>query len=412
MKYVLNIIIFVMLSFVPLLAVQKKASVSQNDVDKEFVSHIIISRLDKNLDFLNKSVSKNMSLSSVTKIYKGEYFSVFSIFANVSGNGSVVYDIVVRAPSGNIISVKKGVSIETNKERNPSVVWSKEAEQLFFEDSSESGIYSVFVIAKDVRTGRTSCAEQYFELSEWDILESSPIADKNVFWQTLKNYHTGQSAEILYNLFCSEHAQMATKDELNHLLFMFFREAFRSKPFLIDVLEKKFDFADNYTRLNIISLFSSLAEDYRLRGKVMTNSEKELWQNMFKLQLSISSPYEVGSFSTVAADLLWGDFYAKGTYAPIERSMFYISDLDTAEKMVQHIKQGKSLADYNPDDLRTGVMFITCAYSLMRNTSAKLAMCYVDFYVSENKDKITAEKFKQTFKLVGEYLEARQPKKK
>ena len=412
MKCALNIVVFVMISFIPLLAAQKKASVPQNDIDKEFVSHIIISRLDKNLDFLNKSVSKNMSLSSVTKIYKGEYFSVFPIFANVSGNSNVVYDIVVRAPSGKIVFVQKGLDSATNKEKNSSVVWSKEAEQLFFEDSSENGTYSVFVVAKDVRTGRISCAEQCFELSKWDILESSPIADKNIFWQTLKNYHTGQSPEVLYNLFCSEHAQMATKDELNHLLFIFFREAFRSKPFLIDVLEKKFDFADNYTRLNIISLFSSLAEGYRLRGKVMTNSEKELRQNMFKLQMSISSPYEDGSFSTIVADLLWGDFYAKGTYLPIERSMFHISDLDTAEKMVKHIKQGKSLADYNPNDLRAGIMFITCAYSLMRNASAKLAMCYVDFYVSENKDKITVEKFKRTFKLVSEYLEARQPKKK
>ncbi len=409
MRRISYLSIFFIVLLVPLFSLQAKNNASKDSNDT-FSTYIIISYLDKNLDFIHKTVAKKISISSVHKIYKGEYFSMFPIFSNVSTISDVLYDIVVKSPSGKIISLEKGLKANSNRKNSNTVVWTKRTKQLFFDNTAEEGIYTVFVFAKDLKSGKYSSSEQTFELVKWNTVEPSPILDKKAFLDTLATYHTKPSADVLYNLFESSHAKIVNNDTINHLLFVFFREAFRSKPFLIDVLEKNFDLADNHTRLNTISLFASLAEEYRLRAKAMTLDEKLLHSKMFDMQMRMASPYDSSYFSTSFTDLLWGEFYAKGNYAPIECIMksFSTSNLKSAENFVKNVKESKSVKSMDSENLRSSIMLISAAYSLMHNSSAKIAMSYVDYYCEKEK---ASSRVRKAFGLVQEYLKVNKKNK-
>ena len=103
-------------------------------------------------------------------------------------------------------------------------------------------------------------------------------------------------------------------------------------------------------------------------------------------------------------DLLWGEFYAKGNYAPIERVFHCLDDINSAEIILKCYTQNTSFDNLNPYDVRSGILFISSAYSIMRNASVKLAMSYIDFYVKENPEKFKGNKLKRTFGIVNDYL--------
>ncbi len=407
MKHFFRFCFYTLLLFVvPVLFGQQSRGVSKKGKDNaDFKSFLVVSRLDKNIDFLHKTVLKNISLSSVNKLYKNEYFSVFPVFINVANGEDVVFDLIVRSPENNaVVFHKKGVVANKHLNLSDTVVSVESAFEMCFDNSMPSGQYTALIIAKNLKTSKVSYFQEQFELAEWTSADFTAIEKSKDFWQTLRNYHNSQSPDILCKLFGSSHGQIISNGEINYTLFMFFREALRTKPCLIDLFDKNFDLLDNNTRKNVVMAFASLGDAYRLRGKVLTSEEKLLQDKILTSQLNIMSPYEKVFAGLSTIDLLWGEFYAKGNYAPIERVFYCLDDINSAEIILKCYTQNTSFDNLNPYDVRSGILFISSAYSIMRNASVKLAMSYIDFYVKENPEKFKGNKLKRTFGIVNDYL--------
>ncbi len=376
----------------------------KDEANSDFISFLIVSRLETNLDFLHKAIVKNMSLKSVNKIYKNEYFSIFPLFLDVFDNEDVVFDIVVRSPDNNVVFHKKGIQAKERTNILNSFVIPKSAFEIYLDDSAPTGIYTALVIAKNSKTKKVSYFQDNFVVAEWTSTNFTPIEKSKDFWNILCNYHNNQSPIILCNLLGSPHGQIISKGKINHTFFIFFREALRKKPFLIELFDKNFDLLDNNTRKNVVMAFASLGESYRFRNKKLTSEEKSLQTQILTSQFNIISPYEKTFAGLHTIDLLWGEFYAKGNYTPIERTLQYLNDINSAEAL----SKGNIVA-LSPLEIHSGILFISSAYSIMKNASVKLAMSYVDFYVKENPEKFKENKLKRTFDIVNEYLKTSSP---
>lgn len=393
--------------FLVLSALNLFAQTNHISVPDSFQNFILITRLDSKLDFIHKISATSVSLTSIAKVYRNESLTVIKCAQNVvdANNDYFIEDeLLLVFPNGQLRVLESVARYSGKLKKQTSTYWPT-AFTISFDDSYPIGEYTLVYRSVNLKTGVERTALRKFLLDKWDAKRASPITEEKDFWQAIKMYHTDQSPEALMRIFESEHCKMLSdkKGSVNYSTFIFLREAFRKKPFLFDVLSHDFDLSDNAKRENTIVLLSALGEAHRFRDKIMTSDEKKLAESIFSKLLLLISPYE-NRPSNGYQEMLWGEFYAKGNYAPIEFLLTSFSDIDSAKDFVVALKNGKSMDEIEPEKLFASVRCISSVYSVMRNTDVKLAMSYVDFFVQENAQKYPPEKLKSAFLLVNEFL--------
>ena len=410
MKVFWRVVFFLILSALNLFAQTKHIFAPDS-----FQNFILITRLDSKLDFVHKISASSVSLTSIAKVYRNESLTTIKCALNVADEKNDYFiedELLLVFPNGQL-RVLESIARHSGKLKKQTSAYWPTAFTISFDDTYPTGEYTLVYRSVNLKTGVERTALRKFLLDKWDVKNTSPITEEKDFWQAVKMYHADQSPEALMRIFESEHCKILSdkKDSINYSTFVFLREAFRKKPFLFDVLSRDFDLSGNGKRKNTIVLFSALGEAHRLRDKIMTSDEKKLAESIFSKLLLLISPYE-NKPSNGYQEMLWGEFYAKGNYAPIEFLLTCFNDIDSAKDFVVALKSGKSMDEFEPEELFASVRCISSIYSVMRNTDVKLAMSYVDFFAQENAQKYPPEKLKSAFLLVNEYLTLRLQQKK
>ncbi len=375
-----------------------------------FKSYVVPSRLDAKLDFIDKTSVKSISLTPISKVYRNEFLTIIKLAVNVAvkdADYAIEDELLLIAPDGSL-KVLEASTRKFGVKKERALAWSF---VMSFDEKFELGEYRFVYRCTNLKTGVERTSISSVVLSEWSGANLSPIVDENTFEKAKKIYHTNQSPELLMRIFNSEHCKILNekKDAINHNTFIFLREAFRQKPFLCDLLARDFDLASNLKRINTIVLLTALGEAGKIDAKPMTAEEKTLRANVFNMLYSLVSPYE-NKASSGFQETLWGEFYAKGNYAPIEFLLKCFDDVDGIKDFVKSLKDGKSIDDFEIEYLRSSVRGLSSFYSIMRNADVKLAMRYIEFYAKEHN--LSSEKINSAFATVKDYLATRAAQKK
>ncbi len=375
-----------------------------------FQSYVVPSRLDDKLDFIYNTSVQSISLTPISKVYRNEFLTIIKLAVNVAAKDAdyaIEDELLLIAPNGSL-KVLEAVKRHFGVKKDRALAWSF---VMAFDENFELGEYRFVYRCVNLKTGVERVAISSVVLGEWSSANLSPIVDDKTFWQATKLYHTNQSPELLLRIFNSEHCKILNekKDAINHNIFIFLREAFRQKSFLYDLLARDFDLASNLKRVNTIVLLTALGEAGKIDSKAMTTEEKTLRANVFNMLFSLVSPYE-NKASSGFQESLWGEFYAKGNYAPIEFLLKCFDDVDGIKDFVKSLKDGKRIDDFEIEYLRSSVRGLSSFYSIMRNADVKLAMRYIEFYAKEHN--LSNEKINSAFATVKDYLATRAAQKK
>lgn len=395
-------------------AVAQKSG-SKEDEENAMRLYVVPTRQNENLDFIQKVPSGKIVFNAQKKAYKGEFLTVVPFVLNAADGGGkydVEYSFKMVSPIGRESVFAQNRRIAGGLKSGKSVLWLPEKVQIMFEKSDDWGAYKLVLDVKNNLTGKVSRVENELFLIPWTWQNTSPIAGESDYWNNIKLYNLSPSPEALARIYFAPYTRiLSDSGALDFTQYMFFREAFRSKPFLLDVLLQKFDTMGNGERLNTIMLFAALGELPRLEKMSLTDSEKSLLENAFAVVVSIVSPYEkVGGRKLES--LLWGEFYARGNYAPIERMFGYISDYDSARDFVEKLKNGADVSALGEAKLRSDVLFLQTALSMMQNLELKLAAGYMDYYLATHKGSYSVGDLRKAFLLVKDYISFQNAKAK
>lgn len=394
-------------------AAQKSGA--KKDEENAMRLYVVPTRQNENLDFIQKVPSEKIVFNAQKKAYKGEFLTVVPFVLNAADGGGkydVEYSFKMVSPIGRESVFAQNRRIAGGLKSGKSVLWLPEKVQIMFEKSDDWGAYKLVLDVKNNLTGKVSRVENELFLIPWTWQNTSPIAGESDYWNNIKLYNLSPSPEALARIYFAPYTRiLSDSGALDFTQYMFFREAFRSKPFLLDVLLQKFDTMGNGERLNTIMLFAALGELPRLEKMSLTDSEKSLLENAFSVVISIVSPYEkVGGRKLES--LLWGEFYARGNYAPIERMFGYISDYDSAKDFVEKLKSGADVSALGEAKLRSDVLYLQTALSMMQNLELKLAAGYMDYYLATHKGSFSVDDLRKAFLLVKDYLNFQSAKTK
>lgn len=378
------------------------AAPQKNDAPEAFV---FATRQNENLDFVACVPPNRLTVSSAYKIYRNEYITIFAFLAKIADADckyDFVYSLYMIAPDGSKSDVIKNKRVVGKLAQRGELLFLTGTLYLMFENSDALGEYK-FEIEVKTPEGRAICEKTHkIVLADADFAAEKFEKPKD-FFAALQKYSEDAAPERLYSLYKSEHANIVSKRSgVNKTMLVFFREAFRAKPFLLERLAAEFDAASEGERQNGILLFASLGELKRLDAKKLSESEKSLKDVSFSALAAINSPYEK-PFSAGSFDMLWGEFYAKGNYAPIEKIMSFFAYEESARTFLDALKSGT----HKQLDKKTtleAAEFFSATYSVLRNIKTRLAAAYIDFYIIKHPSEFPAGKIKRNFDLCVEYL--------
>ena len=375
---------------------------------RSMAAFAVATRQTPTLDFAHKTPPGKIFFCSAKRAYRGEDITVVAFLLNAvrGGRYDARYSFKLVSPSGREDFFAKDLRVSGKAVPGNAVVWLKPSATIIFDGSDRLGAYRLVLEVENLLTGERAAKECAIELAAWDAAGISPISGAGEFNNALRGYFKYCSPSALYALYSSPEAKIYDGGRLNETLYIFFREAFRAKPFLADFIAEKFDTDADFSRKNTMIILSALGMADKLRGKPMTDAEKQFSSQIFQMLYSTVSPYEKGGLK-ISQDSLWGEFYAKGNYAPVERVLAFLKNEEAAKALMAGIKGGGDFKNIDPAKLRAGMAFISAAFSLMRNSNIELARNYMAFYMAQNKDKLTPEKLNAAFGLVREYLDSR-----
>ena len=398
-------------------AQEKQTEPAKEKQEQKNIRKALIFATRQKGDFITNVPPNRITIHHSSTYYKNEHISVLPILVNVAGDDckyNVEYSFKLVSPKGDEQYIAKAKKISGKLNDKNEILFLPENLRILYENSDEFGKYNFVLSGKNLNTNENFEETLTITLAEFPKGSAVAYPEKRDFDEAFKNYHKEQKPETLRNLFASEHSPVFKENgSLNHATLVFFREAFREKPFLFDILEAEFDTATDNVRMKTILLFASLGENKRLEKKIMTQKEKTVFENAFRLLISIKSPYEEES-GLGAQDMLWGEFFAKGNYRPIEKMFSYLQDYKSAKAFVERLKRGEKIDTKDEQQRKDAVKnarFLAAAFSLSSNLKVPLVANFADFYLIKNKKTFTIQNLKDAFTLLREYVQFKNAQK-
>ncbi len=255
-------------------------------------------------------------------------FSIFAFFENASikdGKYDITYSVTSTNPKGKKTLISENIRQKGEKKSQSVIVASTNAIKACFYKDSPEGEYNFEIEAKDEVSGVTSKNTITVKLKEWT--PPPPIFGKREVDNAILGFYKNPAPEILYALFYSPDLNLEQKgapNDLNYIYLGFFRAAFLRNSFLATYLRREFPNMTPLNRAKTIYLFA-ITDEARIDFDILTEAEKKYQDAMRKSD--IPAPYADWNpvLGAVQIDMLWGEFFADGTYKPIRRIMDLLS---------------------------------------------------------------------------------------
>ena len=187
------------------------------------------------------------------------------------------------------------------------------------------GLYKFKMSATDKISGETSEYENHIRLTEWSA--PATFADKKLVAEYVRAYSLQPSPDILYSIVFSNDFDLEQKgapNSLNYTYLGFIKAAFKKNMFLLSQIRDTFKSMSDINRAKFI-LILALLDAEAVDETQLTEVEKQYQKKIRTFKMP--NPYGKWDPFLGAAqiDMLWGEFFANGTYRPIRRILNILS---------------------------------------------------------------------------------------
>ena len=370
-----------------------------------FNAQVVASPQDKKMEWwFNQPANSAPQVIETNRVFFHQEFSLFTFFDNASikdGKFQIKYTITSTDPKGNKTTIAKDIVEKGTKASKGVIVASTKSVDVCLNKNYPEGLYSFEISATDEISGKTSTSKANVRLVEWTA--PIPMSDKEEISNAIFNFYKNPSPETLYSIFYSRDLnleQRGAPNDLNYIYAGFFRAGFMRNSFLTPYLREKFSSMTPLDRAKTIYLFA-LMDEARIDFNILTESEKKYQDAMRKA--NIPAPYAKWDklLGAVQIDLLWGEFFADGTYKPLRRIMdllAYTEEGNFAVRSITEKRRPQSQAEW--EKLMLGAYHNVALNSILDNAGRfELVKKYCQWAL-QNKDIPES-----TFKLLGEISE-------
>ena len=339
----------------------------------DFSAQVAASTLDPKMEWwFNLPADSAPNIVQTERVYFHQDFSVFAFFDKAAvkdGDFDIEYSIYSVYPDGKRAKAADNIRLKGKKLSKDIIVASNEYVGVCFDKNYREGVYTFEIEARDKIAGAVSKSSTQVRLSEWT--PPAPMLDAALVKKSILGFYLNPSPDTLYSLFFSKSLDLEQKGAPNDLNFInlgFLRAAFKRNSFLLPPMRENFAGFKPLDRAKIIFLFAVL-DEARIDFNILTPAERDYQDAMRKAK--IPDPYAEWDPVIGAAqiDMLWGEFFADGTYKPIRRIMDLLAYAEEAKFTQACLSAGKrpeSRADWKK--FMYGAYHSVALQSLLRNS--------------------------------------------
>ncbi len=336
---------------------------------------------DKNMDYWFKSPPNTAKIAYVNAVYKGEDFLYVPMAYNVAKNDGDAFKIkcVITISKCDNSSAKVVFDdyIQGVQQKAGCYIELPVSFTVQMEDSDAFGDYQITLSAQNYVSRESAQFVSKFTLKEWQTpkVKIDSLADFYV------GFNQSFSPENLYAAFFCKDLNFFLKGNwrgFNPFVCSFFKFAYNKHKFLLEKLNEDFDKMSANMRIRTLALFAlcnakPIAQNRLCRDELF-------YQSYFRNECDFSFDAYSKNFSVVDIDLLWGEFFATGTYKPFRKILDFLQDehpIDFARKVAKDASLIKSKAD--KEKALRGLMGIVAQNSIAKNLHNDLVVRYLAY---------------------------------
>ena len=315
-------------------SVQKKAQQSpaapqaQSKRDA-FAAMLYVSIQDPSMEWwFNVPANAAPHISELKKIFFNQEFSLFPFANNAKvkdGKFEMSYTITMQSPDGKSTDLVRDAKFDGTKVSDDIIVACPDVIDFKLDRRFPEGLYKFKMSATDKISGETSEYENHIRLTEWSA--PATFADKKLVAEYVRAYSLQPSPDILYSIVFSNDFDLEQKgapNSLNYTYLGFIKAAFKKNMFLLSQIRDTFKSMSDINRAKFI-LILALLDAEAVDETQLTEVEKQYQKKIRTFKMP--NPYGKWDPFLGAAqiDMLWGEFFANGTYRPIRRILNILS---------------------------------------------------------------------------------------
>lgn len=315
-------------------SVQKKAQQSPTAPQAQskrdaFAAMLYVSIQDPSMEWwFNVPANAAPHISELKKIFFNQEFSLFPFANNAKvkdGKFEMSYTITMESPDGKSTDLVRDAKFDGTKVSDDIIVACPDVIDFKLDRRFPEGLYKFKMSATDKISGETSEYENHIRLTEWSA--PATFADKKLVAEYVRAYSLQPSPDILYSIVFSNDFDLEQKgapNSLNYTYLGFIKAAFKKNMFLLSQIRDTFKSMSDINRAKFI-LILALLDAEAVDETQLTEVEKQYQKKIRTFKMP--NPYGKWDPFLGAAqiDMLWGEFFANGTYRPIRRILNILS---------------------------------------------------------------------------------------
>lgn len=294
-----------------------------------FAAMLYVSIQDPSMEWwFNVPANAAPHISELKKIFFNQEFSLFPFANNAKvkdGKFEMSYTITMQSPDGKSTDLVRDAKFDGTKVSDDIIVACPDVIDFKLDRRFPEGLYKFKMSATDKISGETSEYENHIRLTEWSA--PATFADKKLVAEYVRAYSLQPSPDILYSIVFSNDFDLEQKgapNSLNYTYLGFIKAAFKKNMFLLSQIRDTFKSMSDINRAKFI-LILALLDAEAVDETQLTEVEKQYQKKIRTFKMP--NPYGKWDPFLGAAqiDMLWGEFFANGTYRPIRRILNILS---------------------------------------------------------------------------------------
>jgi len=356
---------------------------NEENQERKLSAFTVVSLQDANLDWWTKVPPNTVFLQTPKKVYKGEKFICISFTNSVTKSPNEAYKI------------KYTFSL-TKENEEPKILREEVLEGvqkivehmillsligIVFEESDDFGNYVFTLNVENLLNGETATSTYKLELAPWVSPATVDTVEK--VNEVIQGFNHELNPDLLYSIFLSDKFTFYQRGHwhgINPVGYSFFVNAFNKFDFLYEHLMKEENFENqNSTNRQKIIMLNSFAKRDAIDENILTRDEIA-FQNYVRNEFNLDdNPYE-NIEALQSLDLLWGEFFATGKYAPVRRILdalaFYEESLYAKDVLA---KDTNAESPEDKEKLIKGLIYFAAEKSIGSNVKNKLLLKYLQW---------------------------------
>lgn len=313
----------------PQKAQQSPAAPQAQSKRDAFAAMLYVSIQDPSMEWwFNVPANAAPHISELKKIFFNQEFSLFPFANNAKvkdGKFEMSYTITMESPDGKSTDLVRDAKFDGTKVSDDIIVACPDVIDFKLDRRFPEGLYKFKMSATDKISGETSEYENHIRLTEWSA--PATFADKKLVAEYVRAYSLQPSPDILYSIVFSNDFDLEQKgapNSLNYTYLGFIKAAFKKNMFLLSQIRDTFKSMSDINRAKFI-LILALLDAEAVDETQLTEVEKQYQKKIRTFKMP--NPYGKWDPFLGAAqiDMLWGEFFANGTYRPIRRILNILS---------------------------------------------------------------------------------------